>query len=113
MKEIKATIQPQMLSRVIRALHELPHFPGVTIVKCEGHGRGRGKGGAFVTTEDTIGFQSKQRVEIVCTDEIAQDIVDVILRNARTGNPGSGILTVTDIAHVVRIGTGETDERAV
>ena len=113
MKEIKATIQPHMLSHVIRALHELPHFPGVTLFKCEGHGRGRGEGGAFVTTEDTLRFQAKQRLEIVCADDQVEVILDVIIRHARTGHPGSGIIAVTDITHVVRIGTGETAERAV
>jgi len=31
MKQIKAILQPHVLSRVIHALHELPHFPGVTV----------------------------------------------------------------------------------
>ena len=113
MKEIKATIQPQMLSRVIRALYELPHFPGFTLFKCEGQGRGRGEGGAFVMTEDIIRYQAKERVEIVCADDMVDTIVDVITDNARTGNPGSGIITVSDIPYVVRIRTGETGELAV
>lgn len=45
MKEIKAIIQPHMLTRVMDALHALPHFPGVTVSDCQGQGRGRGAGG--------------------------------------------------------------------
>ena len=31
MHQINAVIQPQMLSKVMRALHELAHFPGCTV----------------------------------------------------------------------------------
>ena len=31
MKEVKAIIQPHMLARVMERLHQLPHFPGVTV----------------------------------------------------------------------------------
>ena len=56
MKEIKAIIQPHMLSRVREALGELPHFPGMTVTKCRGLGRGRGQGGSFVQTEDELQY---------------------------------------------------------
>ena len=32
MKEITAIIQPHTLTRVMYALHALPHFPGVTLL---------------------------------------------------------------------------------
>jgi nitrogen regulatory protein PII len=38
MKEIKAIIQPHMLTKVMEALHALPHFPGITISDCRGQG---------------------------------------------------------------------------
>ena len=41
MKEIKAIIQPFMLSKVIDALKEIPHMPGVTASEIKGFGRGR------------------------------------------------------------------------
>lgn len=40
MKEIKATLQPHAVSRVVRALHGLPHFPGLTLADAIGQGRG-------------------------------------------------------------------------
>ena len=45
MKEITAIIQPHTVSRVMRALYALPHFPGVTLLDAHGQGRGRGAGG--------------------------------------------------------------------
>ncbi|SCX63337.1 nitrogen regulatory protein P-II 1 [Nitrosospira sp. Nsp1] len=44
MKEIRAYIQPFMLSKVTQALLEIPGFPGMSVSDCEGfdgdsHGR--------------------------------------------------------------------------
>jgi len=36
MKRIEATIQPHRISAVVRALHELPHFPGFTLTDLAG-----------------------------------------------------------------------------
>ncbi len=113
MKEIKATIQPHMLSKVVRALHELPHFPGMTVVKCLGNSRGRGKGGAFVLTEEEIELHAKERIEIVCSDELVDVIVAAIAANAQTGNPGDGIITIGEVLFTLRIRTGETGTQAV
>ncbi len=113
MKEIRAIIQPHMIGKVVQALHELPHFPGVTITKCQGQGRGRGHGGAFVLTEDEIDLHARERVEIICADEAVDTIVAAIAASAQTGNPGDGIITITEVQFIMRIRSGETGARAV
>ncbi len=113
MKEIKASIQPHMLGRVMQALHALPHFPGVTILDAAGQGRGRGVGGAYRVTEEEIFFHQKKRVEIVCADDIAPAIVEAIQTAAHTGHPGDGLIVVTDISQAVRIRTGEQGSSAI
>ncbi len=64
MKEIKAIIRPHMLTRVMQALHALPHFPGVTVSDCQGQGRGRGSGGGYEATEETICFAKMTKLEL-------------------------------------------------
>ena len=59
MREIKAILQPHVVSRVVRALHALPHFPGLTMSDARGQGRGRGEGGSFKLTEDDIDYHRK------------------------------------------------------
>jgi nitrogen regulatory protein P-II 1 len=113
MKEIKAIIQPHMLPRVMDALHALPHFPGATVSDCQGQGRGRGQGGQFEATHETIFFVKKVKLEVFCADAITDEIVDVIQRAAHTGNPGDGVILVTDLPRVVRIRTGQEKEEAV
>jgi nitrogen regulatory protein P-II 1 len=113
MKEIKAIIQPHMLSRVMSALHESVHFPGATVSDCTGHGRGRGADGRFIATVETIYPASKVRIEVLCADQQCNALVDLIRNAARTGNPGDGVITVADLDRVIRIRTGEAQESAV
>ncbi len=113
MKQIKAIIRPHMLERVIAALHELPHFPGCTTFDAKGQGRGRGQGGEFKATEESI-FQDKRVVlELITTDELADSIAAIVEKSAHTGYSGDGLIIVTDIQRVVRIRSGETQEKAV
>lgn len=114
MKEITAIIQPQSLAHVMQALHALPHFPGVTVLPhVHGQGRGRGAGGAFRLSEDTIPFHDKVLLLIACEAPLADSIVTAIAAAARTGNKGDGIITVKDVARVIRIRTGETAGQAL
>lgn len=42
---VTAFIHPHLEARVIRALHDLPEFPGFSVAEARGQGRGRGFGG--------------------------------------------------------------------
>ena len=113
MKEVKAIVQPHMLERVMKALHAFPHFPGVTVSDCQGQGRGRGSGGRFESTQETVFFKKMTKVELFCSDAIADEVIGAIQRAAHTGNPGDGVIMVADLARVVRIRSGETQDEAV
>jgi nitrogen regulatory protein P-II 1 len=113
MKEIKAIIQSHVLGKVMERLHRLPHFSGATVSDCQGQGRGRGTGGHYVPTEDTIFFQKRVKLELFCSDAAAEEVVRTIREAAHTGNSGDGIVTVADLDQVVRIRTGQEQEEAV
>ena len=113
MKEIKAFIQPHITGRVVMALHDLPHFPGLTIVEAHGQGRGRGAGGTFKLTEDEIFYHKSKLISIISTDELAPAIVRAIRAAAHTGQHGDGLIVVTDVAQAVRIRTGEQSDAAI
>jgi nitrogen regulatory protein P-II 1 len=113
MKQINAVIQPHMLSNVVRALHELPHFPGFTVSDVRGQGRGRGAGGSFKVTEDSIDYHRKVMLHIACFDDLQSSITDAIQRAAHTGNAGDGLIVVTEVSEVIRIRTGEKQENAL
>ena len=113
MKQITAVIHPHMLSKVEHALHALPHFPGFTLLRAKGHGRGRAAGHAYHPTERDLDTHDKVALLILCSDALAPLIVDAIRQNAHTGLPGDGIIAVCEAGEVVRIGTGERGDDAV
>lgn len=113
MKEVIAIIQPHVLGRVMDRLHGLPHFAGATVSDCQGQGRGKGRGGHYVPSEDTIFLAKKVRLELFCSDETCDEVVDAIREAAHTGNAGDGVIAVSELCRVVRIRSGEEQEKAV
>ncbi len=104
MKEIKATIQPHMLSVVVRALHALPNFPGMTVTDANGQGRERGAGGAYQATAENVFLHRKTVVEIYCEDDArASEIAALIHHAAHPVRPGDGIIVVRPIDQFIRI----------
>lgn len=75
-----------MESQVVRALHDLPEFPGFFITRVRGQGRGRGAGGAYLSTEVDLSYHEFIKLEIVC-DAAAVEIN--LLENCRCGLDGS------------------------
>jgi nitrogen regulatory protein P-II 1 len=53
------------------------------------------------------------KVEVVVKEADVERCIEGIVRAAKTGKIGDGKIFVTDVAQVVRIRTGETDEDAV
>ena len=60
-----------------------------------------------------MAFLPKVKIEIVVAEAVAKDVVDAILRAARTGHIGDGKIFVSPIEHALRIRTGEADADAV
>ncbi len=106
MKRIEAFIQPHRLNRVVAALHRLERFPGFTVLHGHGQGHGRGTGGhhAFGSEEGLL-FHDRRVLVVICEDDQAGTIVDAIRQAAHTGTRGDGVIAVSEIAEVLRIGS--------
>ncbi len=111
MKKIEAIIRHFKLDEIKAALNA-GHVQGMTLTEVRGFGRQKGHTHEYRGAEYNVDFIPKVKVEIVCTDEESQAVIDTILQVARTGEVGDGKIFVSDLASVVRIRTGETD-RAV
>lgn len=85
----------------------------MTVSDVRGFGRGRGKREVYRGAEIVSPFVAKLKLEIVCSDEQADQVVHRIERTARTGQLGDGKIFVFDIEQAVRIRTGETGADAV
>ena len=113
MKEIKAIIQPAMLSRVIEALKEMADLPGVTVSEVKGFGKSRAADATEKIVEDTIEYSKKVKLEIVVPDSRVEDVVRAICSNASTGHAGDGKIFITTVDDVVKIRTGQRGEEAI
>jgi nitrogen regulatory protein P-II 1 len=113
MKEIKAIMQPFLISKVVEALKLIPGLPGVTVSDVRGFGRAQAVGAVNTVAEDAVECVKKSKLEVVVPDEMAEKVVEAIQRNAHTGNPGDGKIFVYQVDDVVRIRTGERGEHAI
>ncbi|GIU98593.1 MAG: nitrogen regulatory protein P-II 1 [Actinomycetota bacterium] len=106
MKLVVAVLKPHKLEEVKEALRELG-VAGLTMTEVEGFGRQRGHTEVYRGAEYQVDFVPKVKVEVLCEDERAPEIVEAIERAARTGRIGDGKIWVLTAEEVVRIRTGE------
>jgi nitrogen regulatory protein P-II 1 len=103
MKEIKAIIQPQRLSKLRNAFRQMRGFPGMSVSRVEGCSHHDEPEVSHGIREELTDFSPKVRVEIVAPDDKVDEIVRIIRENSRTGKRGDGILWVTEVGNFLRI----------
>ncbi|HEY1741323.1 MAG TPA: P-II family nitrogen regulator [Acidimicrobiia bacterium] len=106
MKLVVAIIKPFKLDEVKAAL-QASGIPGLTMSESQGYGRQRGHTEVYRGAEYRIDFVPKVRIEVLCNDDDALDVVDRIIDTARTGNIGDGKVWVQSVDQLWRIRTGE------
>jgi nitrogen regulatory protein P-II 1 len=112
MKLIIAVVKPHRLDEVKDALRELG-VKGMTSIEVQGFGRQRGHTEIYRGAEYQVDFVPKVQIEIMAGDEEVQEIVDTILKTARTGKIGDGKIFVLHAEQVYRIRTGEMGPDAI
>ena len=112
MKKVEAYIQPFLLSRVLRELRAI-HVHGLTVTDVRGFGREKDESYPHHAAEYAVDFTPKLHLQVLCRDEQAEELIDAIVRSARTGRRGDGKVFVSDLRSVVSIRTGATDEEAL
>ncbi len=112
MKKVEAIIKPFKLDEVKEALQEIG-VQGLSVLEVKGFGRQKGHTEMYRGTEYAVDFVPKVKVEVVCVDDQLQNVLDIIMRAAQTGQIGDGKIFVSDLVDVVRIRTGETGQDAL
>lgn len=96
MKEVKAIIQPFMVNHVLHALHRIPGLPAVTVSEVR----------AIDTNSGRFEQIVKSKLEIMVSDEQAEEVMHTIQTHAHTGKAGDGRVFVIPIEETVSIRTG-------
>ncbi len=112
MKLIKAIIKPFKLTEVKEALKDIG-VEGMTVSDVKGFGRQKGHTEIYRGSEYTVDFLPKMMIETAVDDAIAPQVVEAIMKSARTGKIGDGKIFVLPIDDVLRIRTGEHGDQAL
>ncbi len=112
MKKIEAIIKPFKLDDVKNELQAIG-INGMTVTEVRGHGRQKGHREIYRGAEYQVDFIPKIKIEVVVSADIAERVVDAIMRSARMGKIGDGKIFILPVEDVVRIRTGESGEEAI
>ena len=112
MKLIMAVIKPHRLDEVREQLTPLG-VEGMTVSEVKGFGRQKGQSEIYRGAEYTVNFLPKVKIEIAVQEDVAEQVVEAVVKAAQTGKIGDGKVFVYSLDKAVRIRTGETDNDAL
>ena len=106
MKLITAIVKPFKVEDVKEALKDVG-VVGMTVSEAQGFGRQSGHTEVYRGAEYTVDFVPKVRVEVLVEDDLAQEVIEALVKAARTGQIGDGKVWAVPVEDVVRVRTGE------
>ncbi|CAN5801260.1 P-II family nitrogen regulator [soil metagenome] len=112
MKLVIAVIKPFKLEEVREALTAVG-VQGLMVCEVKGYGRQSGHSEIYRGAEYVVNFVPKIRLELVVPEAAVAGVVETLAATARTGKIGDGKVFVLDVAHALRVRTGETGEDAL
>ena len=112
MKKIEAIIKPFKLDDVKNDLGQLG-IQGMTVSEVKGVGRTGGKKEVYRGSAYVVDFVPKVKIEVVVSDGQVGQVIETILKAAKTGRIGDGKIFVVPIEEAIRIRTDERGEAAV
>ena len=112
MKKIEAIIKPFKLDEVREALSEIGVM-GITATEVKGFGRQKGHTELYRGAEYIVDFLPKVKLDLLVSDQMADKVVDTIIKIAHTGKIGDGKIFILNVEDAVRIRTGERGDKAI
>ena len=106
MKLIKSIVRPNKVDDVRAALEKL-NLGGMTVTEVRGHGRQKGHTAIYRGKEYDVTLLPKVEIEVVVDDDVVDEVIQAIIRAARTGEIGDGRVFVLPVEQSYNIRTGE------
>jgi nitrogen regulatory protein P-II 1 len=108
MKLIRTIVRPEKLDAVKDALESLS-VRSITVTDVRYRGPEKRHIMVFRGIEIVADFSDKQEIEMIVHDDDVDEVVDTIIRSARTGSIGDGHVSVIPISHRYSIHDGMRD----
>lgn len=112
MKKLEIIIKPEKLED-LKAILDNCEVNGLNIVNTMGYGNQKGIVKKYRGAEYKVNLLPKIKVETVVAKDIAEELIDKIVKEINTGNYGDGKIFVYDVEDAVRIRTGERGQNAL
>jgi nitrogen regulatory protein P-II 1 len=107
-KLVTAIVKPHMLDSVKDSLRGAG-VQGLTVTEVRGFGRQGGHTETYRGAEYTVDLVPKLRIEVLCSANDADKVMETIRSSAHTGKIGDGKVWIVDVDRLMRIRTGEMD----
>jgi nitrogen regulatory protein PII len=108
MKLVKSIVRPDKVDEVRDALEKLK-IAGMTVTDVRGHGRQKGHTAVYRGKEYDVTLLPKVEIEVVVPDDVVDEVIQTVIKAARTGEIGDGRVFVLPVEHGYNIRTGERD----
>ncbi len=112
MKLVIAIIKPFKLDDVREALSDIG-VQGITVTEVKGFGRQKGHTELYRGAEYVVDFLPKVKIEVACSSDLLDQVIEAITKAANTGKIGDGKIFVVTLEQAIRIRTGETGTDAI
>lgn len=106
MKLLKAYIRTFMADNVIDALKRLK-APRLTAIDVKALGDEVDPDDLKISTELSSTYTTMVKIELICTDACVERVKDTILKHARTGHKGDGLIAVSPVEEAISIRSGK------
>jgi nitrogen regulatory protein PII len=108
MKLVKCIIRPNKVDEVRDAL-EKASVSGMTLTEVRGHGRQKGHKAVYRGREYDVSLVPKTMIEMAVPDDLVDEVIDVVMKAARTGDVGDGRIWVLHVEEGYNIRTAARD----
>jgi nitrogen regulatory protein PII len=109
---ITAYLKPHRLEEVKTAVADLG-VTGLTVNDVRGCGSSPEKPRMFAGQQVHVTLPARSKLTVAVTDDLREAVIQAILENAQTGEPGDGKIFVEPLADAIRIRTGQRGPDAV
>lgn len=112
MKKLEIIVKPDKLQDIKAILDECG-VNGLNVVNTMGYGNQKGIIKKYRGEDYHINMLPKIKVETIVEDESADQVINRVVDEIKTGNYGDGKIFVMDVIDAIRIRTGEHGHNAL
>lgn len=111
MKLVKAYVRTFMVDEVINALKEMK-VPRLSVIDVKTVGDEIQADQLEISAKLGSTYTTMVKIELICTDDCVERVKETILKHARTGYKGDGLIAISPVEEAISIRTGKDEKYA-